>query len=154
MNLETVGIGFYFEDQPLGRRFKTLGRSMTEADIVAFINACGMTEVLFTNLEYLKHESDIEGRLVPGSMVFCFAEGLLMQSALQKTGVAFLGMDFNVKGPSFAGDTIHVEVEVIEARASGSRPNRGLVRTRNLVVNQKGEVVLEYTPLRMVKRRP
>jgi acyl dehydratase len=152
--METIGRGFYFEEQPLGRAFKTQGRTLTEPDIVNFINACGMTEVLFTNLEYLKHESDIKGRLVPGSMVFCFAEGLLMQSAIQATGVAFLGMDFNIKAPCFAGDTIHVEVEVIEARVSGSRPERGLVRTRNRVIKQDGTLVLEYTPLRMVKRRP
>jgi acyl dehydratase len=42
---------------------------------------------------------------------------------------------------------------VVEARLSKSRPNRGLVRTRNRVVNQRGEVVQIYTPLRMVKCR-
>jgi len=46
-----------------------------------------------------------------------------------------------------------VEVEVIEARVSHSRPGRGLVRTRNEVVKQDGTKVLTYTPLRMVKRR-
>ena len=51
----------------------------------------------------------------------------------------------------FAGDTIHVECEVIEARRSQSRPNRGLVRTRNRIVKQDGTLVQEYTPLRMVK---
>jgi len=52
-----------------------------------------------------------------------------------------------------AGDTIHVEVEVIEARLSKSRPGRGLVRTRNRVVRQDGTVALVYTPLRMIKCR-
>ena len=49
--METLGLGFHFEDLPVGRRFKTIGRTITEADIVNFVNATGMTEVLFTNLE-------------------------------------------------------------------------------------------------------
>jgi acyl dehydratase len=72
---------------------------------------------------------------------------------MQHTGFAFLSMDLEIKGPTVAGDTIHVEVEVIESRRSASRPTRGLVRTRNKVVNQKGETIMIYTPLRMVKAR-
>jgi acyl dehydratase len=151
--METVGIGFYFEDLPVGRQFQTVGRTVTETDIVGFINAIGMTEVLFTNLEFLKHESDIKGRVAPGSLVFCLAEGLLSQATMQKTGYAFLNMELDIKGPVFAGDTIHVECEVIEARRSKSRPNRGLVRTRNRIIKQDGSLVQEYTPLRMVKGR-
>ena len=52
-----------------------------------------------------------------------------------------------------AGDTIHAECEVIEARLSKSRPGRGLVRTRVNVVKQDGKIALTYTPLRMVKCR-
>jgi acyl dehydratase len=151
--MEIVGIGFYFEDLPIGRRFQTVGRTVTETDIVGFINAIGMTEVLFTNIEFLKHESDIKGRVAPGSLVFCLAEGLLSQATMQKTGYAFLNMQLDIKGPVFAGDTIHVECEVIEARRSRSRPNRGLVRTLNRIVKQDGTLVQEYTPLRMVKAR-
>ncbi|WP_298214467.1 MaoC/PaaZ C-terminal domain-containing protein [Acidocella sp.] len=150
---ELLGLGLCFEDLPLGRKFRTVGRTLTEADLVAFINTVGMTEVLFTNLEFLKHESDIKQRVVPGSMVYSFAEGLLVSATMQHTGFAFLGMELNIKAPTFAGDTIHVECEVIESRRSASRPNRGLVRTRNNVVKQDGSVVLTYTPLRMIKAR-
>lgn len=151
--METVGIGFYFEDLPVGRQFKTIGRTITEADIVNFINTTGMQEVLFMNYEFLQHESDIKGRVVPGSFVFCIIEGLLTQATMQKTGYAFLNMQFDIKGPTFAGDTVHAECEVIESRRSASRPNRGIVRTRNRVFKQDGSLVLEYTPLRMVKAK-
>jgi acyl dehydratase len=143
----------YYEDLPVGRQFKTIGRTVTEADITNFVNATGMVEVLFTNIEFLKEESDIKQRLAPGALGYCFAEGLLVQSTMQHTGFAFLHMDLNVHGPVFAGDTIHVEVEVIEARLSKNRPGRGLVRTRNKVVKQDGTVALTYTPLRMIKCR-
>jgi acyl dehydratase len=151
--METVGLGFCFEDLPLGKQFKTIGRTVTEPDIVNFINTIGMTEVLFTNQEFLYGEAGYKGRLAPGSLVYCFAEGLLAQSTMQGTGFAFLGMELKIHGPTFAGDTIHVECEVTESRASASRPGRGLVRTLNRVVNQRGDVVLEYTPLRMIKCR-
>jgi acyl dehydratase len=151
--METVGLGIPFEDLPLGRQFKTIGRTITEPDIVNFVNATGMTELLFTNYEFLKNESDIKQRLAPGAMVYAFAEGLLTQSTMQGTGFAFLNMELNIENPCFAGDTIHVECEVIESRRSKSRPNRGLVRTRNRVIKQDGKVALVYTPLRMVKAR-
>jgi len=152
-DLPVLGLGQFFEDMPVGRRFQTIGRSITEPDIVAFINCTGMTEVLFTNLEFLKHESDIKGRLVPGSLVYCFAEGLLVHATMQHTGYAFLGMTFKIENPVFAGDTIHVEVEVTESRRSKSRPNRGIVTTLNRVVKQDGVTALTYTPTRMIKAR-
>lgn len=151
--METVGLGLFFEDLPVGRRFKTIGRTVTEADITNFVNCTGMVEVLFTNLEFLKEESDIKGRPAPGALVYAFAEGLLTQSTMQHTGFAFLHMELDIKGPVVAGDTIHVECEVVEARLSKSRPGRGLVRTRNQIVNQRGAVMQIYTPLRMVKCR-
>lgn len=149
--METVGLGFYFEDLPLGRQFRTVGRTITEADIINFCNCTGNTEVLFTNVEFLKHESDIKGRPVPGPFTYGIAEGLLAQATMQHTGFAFLHMELNIESPVMAGDTVHVEVEVIEARLSKSRPGRGLVRTRNRVVKQDGTVALIYSPLRMIK---
>ena len=151
--METLGIGLHFEDLPVGRKFRTIGRTVTEADIVNFINCTGMTEVLFTHLEFLAEESDIKGRPAPGALAYTFAEGLLVHATMQHTGFAFLEMDLKVEGPVLAGDTIHVECEVIEARLSRSRPGRGLVRTRNRIVKQDGKVAITYTPLRMIKCR-
>ncbi len=151
--METIGLGLYFEDMPEGRQFKTLGRSVTEADIVNFVGATGMGEVLFINLDYLENETQFDDRLVPGALVLANAEGQVMQYSLQKTGIAFLGMEMNIEGPVFAGDTLYVEVEVVESRRSKSQPERALVRTRNTVKNQDGKTVMVYTPLRMMKCR-
>ena len=150
--METVGLGFFYEDLPIGRTFRTIGRTVTEADIVNFINCTGMTEVLFIDLEFLANDSDIKGRVAPGALAYTLAEGLLIQATMQHTGYAFLNMELDVKAPVFAGDTIHVECEVIEARRT-SKPGRGLVRTRNKVVKQDGTVAIVYTPLRLIKCR-
>ena len=151
--METVGLGLCFEDLPVGRQFKTIGRTVTEADITNFVNCTGMVEVLFTNTEFLAQESDIKGRPAPGALVYAFAEGLLVQSTMQHTGLAFLHMELTVESPVIAGDTIHAECEIIEARRSKSRPGRGLVRTRVRVVKQDGTTALTYTPLRLVRCR-
>ena len=151
--METLGLGLYFEDLPVGRQFKTVGRTVTEADITNFVNATGMVEVLFTNREFLEHESDIKGRPAPGALVYAFAEGLLVQATMQHTGFAFLHMELTVENPVVAGDTIHAECEIVEARRSRSRPGRGLVRSRVKVVKADGTLALVYTPLRMVRCR-
>src|SRR3546814_13059169 len=96
-----------------------------------------------TNLYYLEKESLIKGRLAPCALVYSFAEGLLMQSVMQHTGLAFLGMTLTVNQPVFAGDTIHVECEVTAARPT-SKPGRGIVTALNNVVNQNGEIALAY----------
>ncbi len=71
---------------------------------------------------------------------------------MQETGLAFLNMQLDVLKPVFAGDTIHVECEVTEVRATSSG-DRGLVRIFNKVVNQKGETALTYNPLRLMAGR-
>jgi acyl dehydratase len=149
--IETVGLGIHWEDLPVGRRFRTVGRTVTEADLVNFITCTGMLEDLFTNTEFIEKESAIKGRVVPGALAYTFAEGLLTQSVMQGVGLAFLNMELDIKAPTLVGDTIHVECEVIECHESKQRPGLGLVRTRNQVVKQDGTVVLVYTPLRMVK---
>lgn len=150
--MEQLGQGFYWNDMTVGRRWKTIGRTLFETDVVTFIAVTGMQELLFNNLEYIEHESATGKRIAPGALVFSVAEGLVMQSTLQGTGIAFLGMDFDIKGPVVIGDTIHVEIEVVEQRAA-SKGNRGLVRTRNEVKNQRDETVLVYSPLRIMKGR-
>jgi acyl dehydratase len=146
-----LGQGYYYEQLLPGFRFRTMGRTITETDLVSFINLIWFTEEIFVNTGEVQG-SPLPGRVVPGALVYCFAEGLVAPS-VQFTGLAFLGMELDVKAPSVVGDTIRVECEVIEARPA-SKGNRGLVRTRNTVFNQRDEPVLTYTPLRLVKREP
>ena len=125
-SIETVGLGIHWEDLPVGRKFKTVGRTVTEADLVNFITCTGMLEVLFTNTEFIEKESAIKGRVVPGALAYTFAEGLLIQSVMQGVGLAFLNMELDIKAPTFVGDTIHVECEVIECqRQEATGPGTG-----------------------------
>jgi hypothetical protein len=77
--------------------------------------------------------------------VFVFAENLLTQATMQKTGHGFLNMQLDIEAPVFARDTVHVGCEVIEARRSKSRPHPSLVRTRNRIYKQDGTLVQRST---------
>jgi acyl dehydratase len=145
--LPVVGRGFCFEDLRVGFRFRTHRRTIAEADVAAFVNLTWLTEELFTVAD--DSSRAIKGRAVPGALVYSFAEGLLLPT-MQDTGLAFLNATLEVKGPTLIGDTIHVEVEVTEHRLT-SKGDRGLVRFTNRVLNQRGEPVLEYNPLRLLK---
>jgi acyl dehydratase len=147
--LPVVGRGFCFEDLRVGFRFRTHRRTIAEADLAAFVNLTWLTEELFTVAD--DSSRAIKGRAVPGALVYSFAEGLLLPT-MQDTGLAFLNATLEVKGPTLIGDTIHVEAEVIEHRLT-SKGDRGLARFANKVVNQRGDTVLEYNPLRLLKRR-
>lgn len=147
--LPVVGRGYCYEDLKIGFRFRTHRRTLTEADLAAFINLTWLTEELFAVAD--DGGRAIKGRPVPGALVYAFAEGLLLP-AMQHTGLAFLNATLDVKGPTVVGDTIHVEVEISEMRLT-SKGDRGLVRSANRVLNQRGETVLAYDPLRMLRRR-
>ena len=148
-NVHPIGRGYCYEDLKVGFRFRTHRRSIAESDLASFVNLTWLTEELFAVAD--DSNRAIKGRAVPGALVYSFAEGLLLPS-MQDTGLAFLNATLDVKAPTLIGDTIHVEVEVTEARLT-SKGDRGLVRSRNQVVNQRGETVLEYNPLRMLKRK-
>lgn len=147
--MEKITTGFRWDELEVGRKYRTKGRTVTETDLVNFIGLSGLTEELFINVAGRDEGEMIKGRVVPGALVYTIAEGLLL-STMEGTGLAFLHMDLNVKGPTIVGDTLHVECEVVESRPT-SKGGNGLVRTRNEIKNQRGETVVIYTPLRMMR---
>ncbi len=146
-----LGTGYYWNDLTEGERFRSHRRTVTETDLVQFLNLTWLTEELFTDASP-GQERLLPGRVVPGALIYSFAEGLVLP-IMQGTGLAFLGAEISVKQPTVVGDTIYVECEVLEARRT-SRPGRGLVRTLNRVMKQTGEEVLTYNPARLIRERP
>jgi len=56
--------------------------------------------------------------------------------------------------PVWPGDCLRVRAEVMSARPSGSKPDRGLVTIRYEVLNQNDEAVACYSPVQILRRRP
>ena len=123
-SLPLIGHGFYFEDLEVGARFRSHRRTLREADLVAFVNLTWLTEELFAVDD--DSQRALKGKVVPGALVYAFAEGLLLPS-MQDTGLAFLGATLDVKRSTLVGDTIHVEAEVTEHRLT-SKGDRGRSR--------------------------
>ena len=150
--MRTVGLGIAFDELKAGDVFRTINRTITEADLVNFINATGMVEMIFTDATYAGQGAIQGARPAPGALCYTFAEGLLVQATMQHTGLAMLETTLKVLGPTNVGDTIHVEVEVLSVRPT-SKGNRGIVKTKNDIVNQNGEVVATYDATRMMAGR-
>lgn len=146
------GQGLTFEEHVVGATYRTLARTVSETDIVTFVNLCGFIEPLFLDMEYVAKESIFPRRLAPGSLTFALSEGLVIQTGmLHGTGMAFLGGDLRVLAPVLEGDTIRVEVEVVDKRET-RKPDRGVVTYRHRVLNQRDELVLEIRLQRMIRR--
>jgi acyl dehydratase len=144
--------GVTFEQHKVGTIYRTLARTVSETDIVNFVNQCGFTEPLFLDMEYVKRESLFGRRAAPGALTFALSEGLVMQTGLiHGTGMAWLGGELRVVAPVLQGDTIRVEVEVVDKRET-KKPDRGIVTYRHRVLNQRDEVVLDSTVQRMIRR--
>jgi acyl dehydratase len=142
----------HYEGFRIGDRWETLGRTVSEYEILSFVTLTGFTEPLFMDLEYIQRESVFKNRVAPGVLTFALAEGLTLQTGiLHGTGLALMQYDVRVVAPVLAGDTIRVEVEVVGKRET-RKPDRGVVIFRHRVVNQRGEPVMEATITRMVKR--
>jgi acyl dehydratase len=144
--------GVNFEEHTIGAKYRTLGRTVSETDIVTFVNLCGFNEPLFMDMEYVKKESVFGRRAAPGALTFSLSEGLIMQTGLiHGTGMAYLGGDIRVVAPVLEGDTLKVEVEVVDKRET-KKADRGIVTYRHRVTNQKDELVLEARIQRMIRR--
>jgi acyl dehydratase len=147
-----LGHGFYWQDFKVGDRYETYGRTIGAHDITAFCNLVGISEPLFTDAEYRRRHSAMKGFAAPAALVYSVAEGLVLAGTAHGTGLAFLHTEIDVKAPVMADDTVRVRLEIIEVRASSK--GRGLVRSRNEVVNQNDQIVQVYTPLRLMAGRP
>jgi acyl dehydratase len=142
--------GMTWEEMTVGSRFRTASRTITESDLVAFVTLCGFNEPLFWDARHAA-TAGYAGRLVPGALTYSLAEGLVIQShALHGTGLAFMHMELDVRRPVLAGDTIPAGVEVTEPRPP-SKPGRGVVASTVTVFNQRGEDVLVFTPVRLIR---
>ena len=149
-----VILGKYFEDFKEGMEFLTLGRTMTEADIVNFSGFTGDFNPLHTDAQYAS-ESVFGERIAHGMCGLSMATGLLVRlNIFEGTIVAFYGIDqLRFRAPIKIGDTIHVVAKVIEKKES-KKEGEGLVAFQVNVVNQDGTSVMEGVVKTLMKKRP
>ena len=134
-----------FEDVEVGDTAVTQGRTISEADVTNFAGVSGDFNHLHTDAERMD-ESMFGERIAHGMFVVSAATGLLWQSrtpAERAAVVAFYGIDdLRFRQPTYVGDTIRVETEVLETRERQDGPGNGTVRTDVAVTNQRDQTVV------------
>ena len=91
--------------------------------------------------------------VVNGLLTFALMVGISVSDTTLGTLIANLGYDKVVMPhPVFLADTLRVETEVVDMRASNSRPNAGIVTFRHRAFNQKDELVCECLRTALVRR--
>lgn len=145
----------YLEDLTAGQRFVSAGRTVTEADVVAFAGLSGDFNVIHTDAEFAR--SSVYGqRVVYGLLSMSIATGLLDRlGVFSGSAIAMLGItDWHFTAPVFIGDTIHLELTILAVRPSRSKPDRGVVERRFELINQHGTVVQTGRIDVLVRRDP
>ena len=140
----------YFEDYDAGAVRETLGRTITEADIVIHAGQTGDFYPHHMDAEWCKTQP-FRQRIAHGTLIFSVAVGM---TAGEVNPVAFTyGYDrLRFIKPVFIGDTLSVRVTISDKRDSKS-PRHGMVVELCQVVNQRGETVLACEHLLTVERR-
>src|SRR5437764_675063 len=135
----------YFEEYTDDWSFETPARTITEEHIQAFVELHGFHTPTFTDLAYVQGAQDYAGRMAPGLLTLCMAEGLVLQAGLtRRRGIFLMELAPQFKKPVYAGDSIVNRVRLHSKRLS-SKPDRGIVVTSHEVVTDKGDVAINYT---------
>lgn len=146
-----MSVSRYFEDYEIGTSRETLGRTITETDIVLHAGQTG---------DFYPHHMDAEWcrtqpfgqRMAHGTLIFSVAVGM---TAGEINPEAFsYGYDrLRFIKPVFIGDTLHVRVTIKEKRDSPRSRRHGIVVELCEALNQRQETVLACEHLLMVTRR-
>ena len=146
--------GWYFEEFEVGLRITTAGRTVTEADVVAFAGLSGDYNAIHTDAEYSRN-TPFGQRVAHGLLGLSIASGLAVTTGLlEGTVLAFREIgSWKFSLPVFIGDTIHVEMEIEETK-SLPRLGGGSVMISLDVRNQDDKTVMKGTWSVLIKSRP
>ena len=145
-----------YEDLHVGMKFRSPGRTITDADLVGFAGLTGDFSELHTSEVYAKR-SQFGRRVAHGMLGLAYAHGLMWARTgeLRETAIAFLGIsDWRFLGPIFVGDTIFVNYELVELRDSKSRPTQAIATFDVAVVDQDERVVQQGRKALLVSKEP
>ena len=153
--------GYTYADLHVGMTFRSPGRTITDADLVAFAGLTGDYSELHTSDVYAK-SSQFGRRVAHGMLGLAYAHGLMWARTgeLRETAIAVLGInEWKFAGPVFVGDTIFVNYRIAELRDSTSKPTQAIavfdveVETQDKRIVQRGRkaLLLSKVPLAAVE---
>jgi acyl dehydratase len=144
--------GKTFDEFNVGDEFFTASRTITESDVVTFAGLSGDFNPIHMDREFADN-TPLKGRVAHGMLVESIATGLGNQLGIfEGTTIAVLSMTINYKGAVKFGDTIHLELKVLEKKET-SKPERGVVTFQTDIINQKDELVIDGQWVVMMARK-
>ena len=146
--------GLYFEEFEIGQKIVSTGRTITESDIVTFAGLSGDYNQIHTDSEFSKN-TPFGQRVAHGLLGLAVTSGLAMRTGfLEGTVLAFREInDWKFVKPVFIGDTIHVEMLILEKKAL-PRVGGGSILIELEVKNQDGLTVMKGSWTALVVQRP
>jgi len=148
-------IGRYFDEWKVGDKLDhPIRRTVMEADNLLFSVMTHNPQPLHIDADHAA-KSEFGRILVNGTFTFSLMVGLSVGDTTMGTLIANLGYDKVVMpSPVFIGDTLRAVTEVVEVRASKSRPEAGIATFRHVLINQRGEIVCQCLRTALIKRAP
>lgn len=145
--------GRFYEDFEVGDVYEhPLGRTITTADNIWFTLLTQNTAPLHFDHHYAS-QTEFGKPLVNSCLTLSLVTGQSVTDVSQNV-MANLGWDeVRLPHPVFEGDTVYSRSEVLEKRASKSRPNVGVVTVRTTGFNQEGVEVISFRRTLLVYRR-
>lgn len=147
--------GLYFEQFEVGQTFRhDIRRTVTETDNVLFSTMTHNPAAIHLDAEHAK-ETEFGKPLMNSVFTLGLMVGISVGDTTLGTTVGNLGWDeVRFPKPVFAGDTLHVETQVLEKRDSKSRPQNGIVVFEHKAWNQRNEVVATCKRVALMHRIP
>ncbi len=147
--------GRHFDEWRIGDRIEhAIRRTVTETDNLLFTTMTHNPQPLHLDAEAAK-ASEFGQILVNGTFTFSLMIGLTVGDTTLGTLVANLGYDkVTMPAPVFLGDTLRATSEVVELKASRSRPGCGIVTFRHEMLNQRDEVVCHCLRMALLAGTP
>ena len=147
--------GLWFEEFSVGQTFDhPITRTVTEMDNMLFSNMTLNPQPLHIDFHFAA-KTEFGKPLVNSLFTLGLMIGISVHDTTLGTTIANLGMtDVNFPAPVFHGDTIRVVTTVEAVRASGSRPDAGLVTFRHRAFNQSSQEVANCTRVAFMRKRP
>jgi acyl dehydratase len=148
--------GLYFEEFSVGQVFKhPVRRTVTEMDNVLFSAMTHNPAALHLDEEYCREHTEFGQRIVNSAFTLGLLVGISVGETTLGTTVGNLGWDeVRFPKPVFHGDTLRVESQVLEVRASQSRPDNGIVIFEHRGYNQRQELVASCKRSALMLRKP
>ncbi|KLE34946.1 MaoC family dehydratase [Aurantiacibacter luteus] len=144
--------GKFFDEWQVGETMAhEIRRTVTETDNLLFSAMTHNPQPLHLDAEAAK-ASEFGQILVNGTFTFALMVGLSVGDTTLGTLVANLGYDkLAHPNPTFIGDTMRAETEVVDKRESKSRPGSGIITFRHRLLNQRDEVACECLRMALIR---